>query len=597
LEARSFITRTTMTSRSVASADITALLTELWHHTSRRRRQQFILLLGLMVVSGFAEVISLGAVLPFLGALTSPERVLNHRILGHFLRTLGVTASNELVLPLTVAFGATALAAGAIRLLLLWLSTRFVFAAGADLSIEMYRRTLYQPYQVHVARNSSEVISAIRSKTNSVLFGVLQPALVLASSLVVLIAVMFALLVIDYSAAIIAVASFGVSYGLVTLLSRHQLQRNGRRIAYEDTQVLQSLQEGLGGIRNVLLDGTQVFYCNIYREADRALKRALGDNIFIGGSPRSIMETLGVVLIAIMAYGLSHQSDGVATALPVLGALALGAERLLPALQQSYSSWASIVGTQASLADVLQMMKQSLPAESHQPDPPPLSFQHAIVFDNVCFHYGTDGPWVLDHISFTIPKGARVGFIGRTGSGKSTLLDLLMGLLEPNEGQVVVDGQPITGGRRRAWQQTLAHVPQNIYLADASLAENIAFGVPREAIDLDRVRQAARQAQIAEFIESRPEGYGAFVGERGVRLSGGQRQRIGIARALYKQAQILVFDEATSALDNTTEKAVMDAIESVNREITILIIAHRLSTVERCDTIIELKRGQVSVPA
>jgi len=227
------------------------------------------------------------------------------------------------------------------------------------------------------------------------------------------------------------------------------------------------------------------------------------------------------------------------------------------------------------------------------PAPAPLLVQKAIRFDAVRFRYTSDGPWVLDGLNLTIPTGARVGFVGSTGSGKSTTMDLLMGLLMPTEGELLVDSQPVRGIRVRAWQQSIAHVPQNIYLADTTLAENIAFGVPLDTIDLDRVQQAARQAQIADFIENSKEGYQAHVGERGIRLSGGQRQRIGIARALYKQASVLVFDEATSALDNATEQSVMDAIEGLNRDLTILLIAHRLTTVRNCDTIVELEHGRV----
>ena len=209
------------------------------------------------------------------------------------------------------------------------------------------------------------------------------------------------------------------------------------------------------------------------------------------------------------------------------------------------------------------------------------------------FRYSSDGPWVLNGLDLTIAKGARIGFVGATGSGKSTTMDLLMGLLEPTDGQILVDSEPLSRNRVRAWQRAIAHVPQSIYLADATLAENIAFGVPSGAIDMERVRQAARQAQIADFIEGRPQGYDALVGERGVRLSGGQRQRIGIARALYKQATVLVLDEATSALDNVTEQSVMDAIEGLDRDLTILVIAHRLTTVKRCDGIVELQHGRV----
>ena len=234
-----------------------------------------------------------------------------------------------------------------------------------------------------------------------------------------------------------------------------------------------------------------------------------------------------------------------------------------------------------------------MPAELLLPMPAPLPFQDAIHFDAVRFRYNSDSPWVLDGLDLTISKGTRVGLVGSTGSGKSTTLDLLMGLLSPTERNILVDGEPITGSRLKAWQRAIAHVPQGIYLADISLAENIAFGVTPNAINIDRVREAARQAQIADFIESRPDGYNVLVGERGVRLSGGQRQRIGIARALYKNASVLVFDEATSALDNATEQSVMDAIEGLNRDLTILIIAHRLTTVRRCDNIVELENGRV----
>ncbi len=569
------------------------LLVRLWHHLRRRRRRQFGLLMGLMLVSAFAEVVSLGAVLPFLGILVAPEHVFNHPIVADVAQAWGITSADQLVLPLTVAFAAAALIAGAIRILLLWVSTRLAFATGADLGIEVYRRTLYQPYRVHVARNSSEVISGITNKVNGVVFSVLLPLLTLVSSTVLLVAIMLALIAIDPMVASVAAVGFGASYALITWMSSRRLHRNSQRIAYEQTQVVKALQEGLGGIRDVLLDGTQPVYCDIYRQADHPLRRAQGNNVFIGGSPRYIMEALGMVLIAALAYALSRQVGGIATALPVLGALALGAQRLLPALQQIYSAWASIAGSHASLADTIELLDQPLPAEILQPAPAPLPFQDTIRFDAVRFRYTSDGPWVLDGLNLTIPKGARVGFVGSTGSGKSTTLDLLMGLLTPTEGELLVDGQPISGNRVRAWQQTIAHVPQSIYLADTTLAENIAFGVPPDTIDMDRVQQAARQAQIADFIESSPEGYQAYVGERGIRLSGGQRQRIGIARALYKQASVLVFDEATSALDNATEQSVMDAIEGLNRDLTILLIAHRLTTVRRCDTIVELEHGRV----
>ena len=576
----------------IHSTNITNLLARLWRHINQRRRRQFMLLSGLMFVSVFAELIILGAVLPFLAVLLAPDRLFSQPFVADLANAWGIASADQLVLPLTVALIIAALMAGTVRLLLLWFSTRLAFATGVDLSLEVFRSTLYQPYRVHVTQHSSEVISGV-NKASVVMFGVLLPGLMLISSLGLMVGIILTLVAIDAMVAIVAAVSFGASYGIITRLCHRQLQRDSQIIATEQIRAVKALQEGLGGIRDILLDGTQMFFSEIYRKADHATKMAQGNNIFIGGSPRFAMEAIGLALIAVFAYVLSRQPEGVVTGLPVLGVFALGAQRLLPNLQQSYASWVSIVGAQASLVDLLEFLDQPLRTELHQPEPMPLLFHNAIHFDNVRFRYNSDSPWVLDGINFSIPKGARVGLVGRTGSGKSTVLDLLMGLLEPNEGQILVDGQSISGNRLRVWQRSIAHVPQSIYLADTTIAENIAFGVPPETIDLDRVQQAARQAQIADFIESSPEGYQAYVGERGVRLSGGQRQRIGIARALYKQANVLVFDEATSALDNTTELSVMDAIEGFSRDLTILIVAHRLTTVRHCDIIVELEDGRV----
>jgi ATP-binding cassette subfamily B protein len=272
--------------------------------------------------------------------------------------------------------------------------------------------------------------------------------------------------------------------------------------------------------------------------------------------------------------------------------LALGAQRLLPLMQQLYGNWSVVVGNKAALIDVLALLNQPVPKQASEPDPEPVAFNQSIRFENLGFQYSRNSPWVLDGVELTISKGARVGIIGSTGSGKSTLLDLLMGLLEPTRGKIMVDGCVLDQTNQRAWQRTVAHVPQSIFLSDASIAENIAFGISAGKIDFNRVRTAAQQAQISDFIESRVEGYGAAVGERGVRLSGGQRQRIGIARALYKQASVLIFDEATSALDNETELAVMHTIEGLSKDLTLFIIAHRLTTLKNCDVVIKLEGGK-----
>lgn len=569
------------------------LLIHLWHHLGRRRQLQLGFLMGLMLISAFAEVVSLGAVIPFLGILVAPDQLFDYSIVKGFTKTWGINSPDQLVFPLTVAFAGAALIAGSIRILLLWASTRLAVSSGVDLSSEVYRRTLYQPYWVHASRNSSEVISGITIKVVTAV-NVIYQMLILISSITLLVSITLALIVIDPMVASITAIAFGISYFLITWISRRKLNSNSQRIAYEQTQVVKALQEGLGGIRDVLLDGTQSVYCDIYRKADLPLRRAHGNNSFIAGSPRFIMEAIGIVLIASLAYVLSLKDGGISSALPVLGAMALGAQRMLPALQQSFNAWASIAGSNASLADIVSLLNQPLPAELKHSAQTPFLIQKDICFNNVRFRYDTDGPWVLDGLSLVIPKGARVGFVGSTGSGKTTALDLLMGLLVPTEGEILIDGQTTRGNRLRAWQKNIAHVPQSIYLADTSLAENIAFGVSPNKIDMKLVRESARRAQISDFIESNPEGYQSNVGERGIRLSGGQRQRIGIARALYKQANVLVFDEATSSLDSATEKSVMKSIEGLASNFTILLIAHRLTTVQNCDIIVELKNGRVA---
>lgn len=577
----------------VSSDNLPTLLVQLFRHISPRRRYQFILMMGLTLVSSFAEVISLGAVVPFIGILTQPEKVFNTPLMSGVIQGLGITSAAGLVLPLTVAFTVAALVAAGLRLFLLWISIRLSNATGADLGVEVYRRTLYQPYGVHVARNSSEIISGVTQKVATAI-DVLTSLVTVATQAPLFAAIFITLFFIDPIVATVAVFGFGASYGIIAWLTRRRLKTNSECMAQQQTQVVKTLQEGLGAIRDILLDGTQTVYCEAYKNSILQLRNATGENQYITLGPRFVMEALGMVLIAAFAYTLSNQPGGIGAALPILGALALGAQRLLPLLQQLYGNWSIVAGRQAGLMDVLALLEQPLPEDAHVPPPDPLVFSDAIRFDKISFRYTSGGPWILRDIDLTIPKGARIGFVGSTGSGKSTALDLLMSLLEPTTGRLLVDGRTVSGEHRRAWQRTIAHVPQSIFLADATIAENIAFGVPRDQIDLENVRQAAEKAHIAEFIEANPKGYSLTVGDRGVRLSGGQRQRIGIARALYKKATVLVFDEATSALDSETESAVMQAIDSLGRDLTVLMIAHRLTTLRGCDCIYQLERGQVA---
>jgi len=566
----------------------------LWSYLLPRRKKQLAVLMGLMVIASFAEIVSIGTVIPFLGALTAPETLYEQSHAQPLIKALNVTQPQDLLFPLTVLFIAAAIVSALTRVLLLWLQTRLGHAIGSDVSIEIYQRTLYQPYQVHLSRNSSDVIAGISSKVNSVVYSAILPLMAVISSILILTVILAVLIAIDPWVAWITFGGFGSIYFVITLATKKRLAVNSQKISQNSNQVIKAVQEGLGGIRDVLIDGTQKTYCAIYRSADVALRRAQAHNQIVGGTPRFLIEALGMSLIALLAYGISLRETGFAQAVPILGALALGAQRLLPVMQQLYSGWSSLKGVETSLEDVLVLISQPLPERLNESLTAPIVFEKSIRLNNIGFHYLTQGPQVLSNINFEIKKGSRVGIMGTTGSGKSTLLDIVMGLLPPTSGTLEVDSSPITAATCCAWQAHIAHVPQAIFLADISIAENIAFGVPLEKIDMQRVKSAAEKAQIAQTIESWENQYQTLVGERGIRLSGGQRQRIGIARALYKQADVIVFDEATSALDNETESAVMEAINEIGSDITVLMVAHRLSTLEGCDTVYQLSHGKIA---
>jgi ATP-binding cassette, subfamily B, bacterial PglK len=561
-------------------------LKRLWSYLPKRRHKQFWLLFVLMNIATFAEIISIGMVVPFLAVITNPEQVYKYQLVQPIMQFFDIKAASQLVLPLTIAFIVTIFTAGMVRLMLLYVMTRLSFAAGSDISVDIYRKTLYQKYLVHMERNSSEVINSISRKT-SMSIGVMRSFLTIVSSTIMLIGVMAALFAISLKLALSMFFGFGFIYLGVISLTRNKLKKNGQLIADKSTLMIKSLQEGLGGIRDVLIDGSQQFYCQLYRNADFQLRIAAGQNAFISGSPRFIIEALGLIIIVIIAYFMTN--SGSTGAIPIIGAFALGAQRLLPAVQQAYGAYTEIISSKASIDDVLVLLDQELPGYIDQPIPLLMAFNKNIELKNLWFNHTKSTYWLLKNINLRFVKGSRIGFIGTTGIGKSTLLDIIMGLLDPTEGSVVIDGQHINNENKRSWQMHIAHVPQNVFLSDGSIEENIAFGVPKEKIDQERVKRVAEQAKITDLVSKQSYGQKNIIGERGIKLSGGQRQRVGIARALYKQADVLVFDEATSALDDSTERDIMNEIKELGVDLTIFIIAHRLTTLKICDQIIKLE--------
>jgi len=570
---------------------ITYLLKRLWSHISKKRHYQLGLLFILMVFSSLAEIASIGAVIPFLGILTAPETIFDNGAIQPIIMFFDLKSPEDLVWPITIFFITATIFAGAIRLSLVFVNTRLSFATGHDLSIDIYNKTLFQPFQIHIDRNSSEIINGVATKTDLVIFQIILPFLNFLSSTVMIILITVALVVLNPLVALSVMGGLGFIYYSLIKLTSFQLLTNSQRIADKSTTRVKSLQEGLGGIRDILLSGTQDTYCNIYKDADLPLRRSQANNAFISLSPRYAMEALGMVLIAIVAFYFTSSDTSVESVIPLLGALALGAQRMLPMLQLAYQGWSSMLGGKASLVDILEFLDQKIPEVNNEVS---IDFNENIILKDISFRYKNDQINVLDKINLEIPKGSCVGFIGPTGSGKSTMLDILMGLLVPTSGKLIIDGKEVLPENLKSWQKNISHVPQDIFLSDGTIKENVAFGTPSNEIDMDKVVKAISMAQLDDVINDLPEKYDTLVGERGIRLSGGQKQRIGIARALYSESKLMTLDEATSALDGDTEKDVMESIEKLDSNLTILIIAHRVTTLKSCNQIVELKSGKVA---
>ncbi|MEI6828845.1 MAG: ABC transporter ATP-binding protein [Synechococcaceae cyanobacterium ELA445] len=577
------------------------LLRLLWGHVQPRRRVQMALLVALMLLSSFAELLTVASLVPFLVVLSDPSRLWRQPLVRSAAEILGFSGPHQLILPITLLLMAVGVISAAIRGANLFVNARLSALIGSDLGVEGYRRTLEQPYAVHLGRNSSEVITQL-AYLGGISRGILAPLLQGLSGLIVAVVLVAGLLAYQPTLAMGLAAVFLAIYGAMARLNRRRLHRISVLSDQYSQRSLKAQQEGLGAIREVLLDRSQPLLVDTYRRAQRPLMLLQAEADTVAGLPRYALEAAGMAAIAGSVLWLLPRG-GVVAALPAVGAIALGFQRLLPAMQQMYGASTYLGAYRDALAGGLELLEQprapQVFSQSAGPidQPEALPFQQGLEFRQVDFcHQG--GVAVLHGIDLTIRPGAWIGLVGATGSGKSTLVDLLMGLLSPSRGQILVDGLPLEEqrgsiDRRPSWQRHLAHVPQTIFLADASIAENIAFGVAPELIDRDRLGWAAAYAQAEDFITALPQGLDTPVGERGVRLSGGQRQRLGIARALYKRADVLILDEATSALDTLTEQRVLEAIAGLGPEYTVVMIAHRLSTVTQCERIIELKAGHV----
>lgn len=565
---------------------------ELYRHLSAARRREFALTLLLMFVGAIFEVATIGAVIPLLAVVTSEHPVGMAATAIDLLDRIALPLHLPRVAVATLLLCGVAIVSALLRMWLSWTTFRFAFTAARDMSATIYGRVLRQPYPWHVLHNSAETVAAL-DKVQQVLAYVILPGMLALTSIGVALFMIAALVALDPVIAAVSVALFAFLYIVTSLATNRRLERNSTIISQSIAGRIQAVQEGLGGIRDVILDRSQPVFLAKFMELDRRFRDAQTVNYFISAAPRFILEASSVILIAILALYLAGQPGGVVGALPMLGAMAVGAQRVLPLAQQIYASWSQYQGSRALVADVIELMGEADAPALPGLDGDVMPLEREIAFEGAGYRYPTGDRPALYDVDLVIARGERIGLIGESGSGKSTLADLLMGLLDPTSGALRVDGHLIDADAKPNWQRQIAHVPQGIFLADGSLAANIAFGQADGDIDMDRVRSAAARAELDTYIASLPDGYATQVGERGVRMSGGQRQRLGIARALYKRASVLVLDEATSALDDRTEASVMQSIDRLGDDLTIVMIAHRLSTLRKCDRIIRVADGRI----
>ncbi|WP_028484254.1 ABC transporter ATP-binding protein [Thioalkalivibrio sp. ALE17] len=562
-----------------------------------RDRGKVGLLAILMIVTAFMQTVGIASVMPFLAVLSDPVMVQDNDMLRMAYDWLGFESTSSFLYFLGVAAFALFMTGTALQALSQWAIIRFTHMQQYELSRRLMGDYLTRPFTFYLNRNSGDLAKTVLQETTQAINGSLMPALKLISHGLLALAIIALLIAAQPGLAMVVAVTLGSVYAAIYIVARSWLSRIGEDRVEANRERFTAAAEAFAGAKEIRLLGRERDYLERYRRPSKRFASHQANASLLKDLPQYAIEAVAFGGVLVLVLFLMAGEGGLAQALPLIGLYALAGRQLIPAFQQIFKQVASLRFSNAAVDNILKDLGArpesiSLLARNYRPEP--LAPDHSIEVVDATYHYpGHERP-ALNAVSLEVVAHTTVGFVGSSGAGKSTLVDLLLGLLEPDVGTIRIDGQPLTRENVRNWQAAIGYVPQHIFLADQTVAANIALGVPEDKIDQAAVEQASRLANLHDFVlRDLPDGYNTIIGERGTRLSGGQRQRIGIARALYRDPAVLFFDEATSALDNATEKAVMEALHNLSGEKTIILIAHRLSTVRPCSRIFVLEQGKV----
>ena len=539
-----------------------------------------------MIVGSVLETLSLGLVVPVVGLLTRPNYIQNFPRINELL---GYPTEHQFVIGMMFALVLVYIAKSFFLIWSAWVQRGYSASVTTRIGRQLFRSYLYQPYAFHLQRNSAVLI---RNSQNSglVMTGIIDPILVISSDILVTGGLLVLLIKLEPIGSIATISIFGLTSWIFRKFTNSRIKTWGEIQNFHKRMLLQHLQQGFGGVKDVKILGTEEYFASQYGENLLKNSEVVRRFSIAQTLPRFGLEILTIIGLAVLVSTMVLLDSELPEILPVLGLFGAAAFRLLPAVNRLISNFQIINVSRPQVNEVFEDL--DLPDQLNHKNSDRSTLTSAISIVDISFSYAESLKNVVSGVSVKIGRGEAVGLIGSSGSGKSTLVDILLGLLEPNSGKVLVDGSDIHDDLR-GWQDQIGYVPQSIFLTDDTLRRNVAFGLPKDKIDDDAVRSAIRSAQLEEFVASLPDGMETVVGERGVRLSGGQRQRIGIARALYNNPDVLVLDEATSSLDTETEHGVMQAVQALQGDKTVIIVAHRLSTVEYCDRLYRLENAQI----